>query len=676
MRADGEERTLHSVFRASPGRAGHYVGTVQDVTELRANERALLESQQALRAQTDLLSAVIDNAPIGMASVAPDGSWLRVNRALCEIVGYSEAELLARTFQSITHPDDLDANVAGVAQVLAGELRTLQLEKRYVHRDGHVVWVKVSISVLRDEHGAPSQFISQIEDITAARGTEAELQRERDHSQAIISAMSEGYGLLIDGRITAVNDAVTTLTGYSRAQLLGTRAPFPWSRGYSDEQIAALRKVFEAPQGGTAEVTMTRRDGSQFDAVITARPARNPDGTPLGIVHMMRDVSEQKRYEAELTRMATHDPLTGLANHRAFHERLDAEIARARRHARPLAVAVLDLDHFKQVNDRHGHLAGDHVLQTVAHRLSGLVREGDMLARVGGEEFAWILPETDAYGAYVAAERARRTVAAVPISPVGELGMSAGVCDLAHAACGPELYGRADEALYWAKQRGRNRTFRYSPETAEELDAGHSRERRDHSAYLRYLSELALSIESRHPSFADHAARVADTAASLAQCAGWAPADVEALRQAALLHDIGKLAVPDSIIARTSPLSDAERAQLQTHAAIGAEMLAPALTAQQVAWVRHHHERWDGGGYPGRLARAAIPEGAQLLTLADALDAITHDRPHREALAPDVAMLEIRAHEGTQFAPRAVALLERVLGDRPRALGQPAGRPA
>ena len=159
-------------------------------------------------------------------------------------------------------------------------------------------------------------------------------------------------------------------------------------------------------------------------------------------------------------------PLTGLPNLRTFTERLGDEVVRARRHARPLSLLMIDLDHFKLINDTHGHEVGNQVLIEIARRLAGLARGEDTVARVGGEEFAWILPESDARGAYWVAERARSAISETPFRGVGHITISAGVCEIDDAAYPDELFRRADAALYSAKAQGRNTTVRWSPDDA------------------------------------------------------------------------------------------------------------------------------------------------------------------------------------------------------------------
>jgi diguanylate cyclase (GGDEF)-like protein len=167
-----------------------------------------------------------------------------------------------------------------------------------------------------------------------------------------------------------------------------------------------------------------------------------------------------------LVQEATTDPVTGLANHRAFHERLRAELERASRHGHELSLTLFDLDHFKRINDTHGHQIGDEVLAAVARRLAAVARNGELVARTGGEEFAWLMPETSQDHAFLAADRARRAIEATPFPTAGALTISAGVCSSQYAPTGHELFNAADRALYCAKRVGRNTTFRYTPDIA------------------------------------------------------------------------------------------------------------------------------------------------------------------------------------------------------------------
>jgi diguanylate cyclase (GGDEF)-like protein len=372
----------------------------------------------------------------------------------------------------------------------------------------------------------------------------------------------------------------------------------------------------------------------------------------------IRDVSQRKRHEAELARQATHDTLTGLINTRGFQERLSEEIVRCRRYGTTLSLAILDVDHFKQVNDTYGHVMGDRVLTELGRRFRAMTRGGEHIARVGGEEFAWILPATDGAGAYEAAERARRSIERHPFEGVGNLTLSGGVCELGNGDI-DELHRMADTALYWAKDHGRNIVFRYTLKTAAQLE-GSSNPRAgavEQQLRLRAMHAVARIVEQGHPTSDGHAERVADLAAELAERLGWKPADVRALRGAGVLHDIGKVIVPASTLLKPGSFTQEEWAQMRLHPVIGDDMLEGVLSDMQRAWVRGHHERWDGRGYPSGLAADAISQGARILAVADSWDVMTSVRLYSDALAFDEAVKEVQRSTGAQFDPSVASVL-------------------
>jgi diguanylate cyclase (GGDEF)-like protein/PAS domain S-box-containing protein len=290
------------------------------------------------------------------------------------------------------------------------------------------------------------------------RAVEAEARSQRDYANTIISAMHEGYALSVEGEIKAVNEALCQLVGFSEEELLGLREPFPFFPPERRAENMELSRRIVERRGGTFEMTLMRKDGERFEAEMTTRPAVDQAGNVLGFVNTLRDVSVQRRQQRELEVLARTDSLTGLANRHVLQESLERAAAVARRNRRRLALVLLDLDWFKQVNDRYGHPVGDAVLIEVARRLERTVRDGEVLARVGGEEFAWVLPDATLEDAVIAADRARTVIDAVPFDIAGQLTMSAGVSVVEAPASGDELYRLADRALYEAKQTGRNRT--------------------------------------------------------------------------------------------------------------------------------------------------------------------------------------------------------------------------
>ena len=376
---------------------------------------------------------------------------------------------------------------------------------------------------------------------------------------------------------------------------------------------------------------------------------------------------------AAAERRAALDPLTELANHRTFHDHLAAEVARAERHGRALALVLFDLDRFKAVNDLHGHQAGDEVLAEVASVLRREARAGDLVARVGGEEFAWIMPEADGLDAWQAAERARGVIASTTFPVVGAMSVSAGVCELSQAADASDLFRLADGALYWAKHHGRDVVFHYSPDVVRALSAEDQAVRLRRQQSLQSIRMLARAVDAKDSFTSRHSERVAALAAHLAARLGWDEEQADRLRDAGLVHDVGKLAISDAILLKAGPLTPEEYEGLKAHAVLGAEIVSEVFADDQVAWVRGHHERWDGRGYPDGLAGMDLSEGAAILALADAWDAMTSARPYRAAGSAEDALAECARESGAQFAPWAVDALIAVL-DEPVSRAQAHGR--
>jgi diguanylate cyclase (GGDEF)-like protein/putative nucleotidyltransferase with HDIG domain len=339
---------------------------------------------------------------------------------------------------------------------------------------------------------------------------------------------------------------------------------------------------------------------------------------------------------------------------------LEAEVARARHDQTDLALVMIDLDLFKEVNDTFGHHVGDAVLSEAARRLAGEARFGEVVARVGGEEFAWILPGSDGLNAWRAAERARQAVAEAPFADgVGSITASAGVADLNQASDAATLMRLADGALYWAKASGRDATFRYSPDVVRELSASERAERLAKTQAVTALRALARAVDAKDPSTARHAERVANVAVRIGRHLGWEPDRLELLREAALLHDVGKIGVPDSLLFKPDRLTGPEKQQVEAHAALGAEIVSDVLTPEQVTWVRGHHERWDGLGYPDRIGGENLAAGARIISVADAWDAMTSVRTYGRTREGAEAVVEIEAESGRQFCPEAaMAMIE------------------
>jgi diguanylate cyclase (GGDEF)-like protein len=364
---------------------------------------------------------------------------------------------------------------------------------------------------------------------------------------------------------------------------------------------------------------------------------------------------QRSTYRAmQAMRLALTDPLTGLGNHRSFHERLQRELVVAEHEGSSLALCLVDFDDLKSVNDRFGHPVGDLVLGEVASRL----RQGGESFRLGGDEFAVLLPRQDERQATAVARSIVERVAALDVEGVGPVTVSAGVATYPTQGTGrDELIRLADSALYWAKKDGKNRVRAYTAESILRANLEQLVDTPDRAAQYRAAESLARAVDERDAYTGSHSQRVGEYSARIARRLGADESAVELTRLAGNLHDLGKLAIPEDVLRKPEELSEAERLMLERHPQIGYRMLE-SLGVQPVAeWVLHHHERWDGAGYPNRLAGDKIPLGARIIFVADAYDAMTSDRAYRRAMPQDEALAELERGAGTQFDPAVVGAL-------------------
>jgi diguanylate cyclase (GGDEF)-like protein/putative nucleotidyltransferase with HDIG domain len=353
-------------------------------------------------------------------------------------------------------------------------------------------------------------------------------------------------------------------------------------------------------------------------------------------------------------RLALTDPLTGLGNHRHFHERLQRELVAADDAGQHLSLCLVDIDDFKRINDQYGHPTGDRVLSQVASRL----RQGGEAFRLGGDEFAVLLPEQDEGAAFETAASIVERLREMKLEHSEQITVSGGVATFPVQGVGrDELIRFADSALYWAKEHGKDRVRIYRPEVVELAELKKLAGGADRAARFRAAASLARAVDARDVYEGSHSERVAELAVRIAERMGLEQEEVELTRLAASLHDLGKLAVPEEILRKPGPLTDGERLVLERHPQIGYRMLESLGVDPVAEWVLHHHERWDGSGYPDGLHGDDIPLGARVIFVADAYDAMTNDRVYRRKLSPDAALAELEGCSGTQFDPGAVSAL-------------------
>ena len=645
--------------------------------ELVAVAIANAQARERLHEQAVILGALQD----GLLVVDASGRVTRANDALCRMTGFAPAELVGTTFPYPFSTGDSDelASTGGASAV----------ERVLRRKDGSNVHVVASVGEFRDAAGRPAGRAATFKDISesvfqarlegALREVAAASARGEHDAGGLFDLVAARVARLLDTPSAVVvrfdGEQGIRVGGYGR-ESLPERASLhePSASALVADtgapcrihDYAELSGEFAAGAVATglrcAVAVPVRLRGTLWGCltVLSERPggvAADTEGLLERFAELVSAALANADSRAALQQQASTDGLTGLLNQRAYHERLAAERRRARRYRRPLALAVFDLDGFKGVNDAHGHPAGDLVLQTVARAFADGARAGDVPARIGGDEFAVIAPDTDVHDAHALAERLRAATA----DALSELGypvtLSAGVTDLSASNSVEDLVRMADGALYCAKHHGRNQTVRYAHDAVPEMTEEQRTRRFQRARTLTGLEALARAVQARDTAGKEYTDRAADVAEGLAVRLGWSADACARLREAALLHDIGKIAVPDALLRKAGRLSAEEFEQVKTHAQLSAQIANAVLDAEQLGWLRSHHERPDGRGYPDGLMGEDIPHGARLLAVADAFDAICSRRSWRSPRGPADAVAQMRTHRGTQFDAQALDAL-------------------
>ncbi|WP_355660191.1 sensor domain-containing diguanylate cyclase [Halomonas salifodinae] len=400
-----------------------------------------------------LLAIAIEQSPVATAITDAEGRFEFVNRRFVEVTGYRRDELLGQTPALIKSGHTPLAVYQSLWRTLeAGEVWRGELLNR--KKGGELYWEAEIITPVRDESSGAVRYVVVKEDITQRKRHESELR-------LLATAFETGQATLItdaEMRIERVNAAFSAITGYRAEEVVG-KTPRIFKSGRHDEAFyTALWEAVLTTGHWQGEIWNRNKAGEVYPLWQSITAVTDDHGEIRNFVAVFHNISERKRMERELARQATRDHLTGALNRRGFDAALRESLAEAECLGRPLSLLLFDIDHFKAVNDRHGHDRGDDILRALARRVQDCLRAGDRLARWGGEEFTLLLPGTELAGARSIAERLRRAVAEAPIEGLS-VTISLGVASQRPGESAQALLQRADGALYQAKGQGRNRVM-------------------------------------------------------------------------------------------------------------------------------------------------------------------------------------------------------------------------
>lgn len=496
-------------------------------------------------------------------------------------------------------------------------------------------------------------------------------------------------GLLVldqNERIVLANKSFSDTVGLSVDELQGRKASqLEWNDGEARGADNVLPWHAPLRDGTTCNGAMLsfKTNGEPKTFLVNATPIVGDDGQRRGVLTSFDDVTALKKKQIELTKMldllrnsrdevrrqnrdlqmlATRDPLTHCLNRRSLFDAFEKLWQQAPREGQPLSCVMIDIDHFKAINDNHGHATGDEVLQRVAAALNDTARDSDLVARYGGEEFCIVLPGLAMDQAADVAERFRQAIERVKLRDL-RVTASFGLSEAGFGARDPQqLLEQADKSLYAAKRTGRNRVVRWDRiasveerQPAAVPSTARVSEEPTPDIPFHAVTALTAALGYRHADTAEHSRRVADYCVATAR--DLMPVrDAYVLEMAALLHDIGKIGVPDAILLKPGPLTEDEWKFMSAHDRIGVEIIRTTFSCAKLTEIIETHHAWFGGNPrdPSLPVAGDIPVSARILAIADAYDAIVSNRVYRKGRDQHQAFAELRRCAGRQFDPELV----------------------
>ena len=558
--------------------------------------------------------------------ILQDGFVQSANSKMAHLMDCTIKDLSNFPFIELIHPEDKTDFSNKVLNCIA--CSHTDYEFKVVTRNGRKLNILWSFSFF--EFNENPALLGQLIDITQLKNlTETVLEDNIKYSEILDSLQDIVFETDIKGTVTYVNRRAFDFLGYTQED---------FNKGFNviqslppqDQQKARenLGKLFKGEYVGVNEYTILRKDGSKVPVIIHSVPLFRA-GKPIGMRGTIVDISQRKQTEEQMKHLSMHDNLTGLYNRAYFEQEL---LRLQQENCYPLAIIVCDIDGLKLINDTLGHEKGDVLLKSTTQVVCSSLRNQDVIARIGGDEFAILLPFCSKKNAETLCDRIRDLITDYNKKNPGLLlSLSVGFSSSELCSNINEMFKEADNNMY------REKLYRKQ------------------STRSSIVSTLAKMLDARDYITEGHAERLENLILNLADKINYPTHILNNLRLFAHFHDIGKVGVPDKVLFKPGPFTPDELTIMQTHSEIGYRI---AMSAQDLIpiseWILHHHEWWNGKGYPLGLQGGNIPLECRVLAIADAYDAMSNDRPYRKAMSQSAALAEIEKCAGTQFDPSLV----------------------
>lgn len=636
--ADGRWLWMESVIRVLRDEQGQVTGAVVARRDITARHQAEAEARRAASDLETLFQAVPDS--VVLLDVSPDGvcRYRRINPMTERMVSMPTSDIIGRTVLEVRGP-----SARPLLDALERCISTREPTEYHLSRQG-IYWHTVLHPIVVD--GRVTQIVKSSRNVTALhqrdqalRASEERFRRLAENAHDLIYRVcpTDDGGL----RTEYMNPAIQTMAGYSPQEFYDD--PFLPGRIIHPDDREALAQALGDTGPEAVVLRWRHRDGHWVYIEHKHLMVLDGEGQAAAVEGIGRDITERLRLEENVRHLSYYDKLTGLMNRARFEESLESHENCG---TVPLSIILGDLNGLKVINDAFGHPEGDRLLVRASSLLRGSLPPGSLLCRWGGDEFAILLPGTDELGSFRVSAAIRQTFAAAPEDPVRP-SIALGVATrLDTSKTTIDLLAEAEDRMY------RNKLV----ETR--------------SAHSAVIASLERTLAERTHETEEHARRMERLCRSIGAELGLPDSDMADLSLLAILHDVGKVAIPDNILNHPGSLDAQQWEVMRRHPEIGYRITSSCPDLAHIApAVLSHHERWDGRGYPQGLAGNEIPRIARILAVADAYDVMVHGRPYRAPVEPREAMAELRRCAGTQFDPVLVNVLHTVVGRLPQLFG-------
>lgn len=615
---------------------------------LKNEKTKLSEMDLQLQKSEALFKTIFYQAPVGIAIGFNDSNiinnnnmWQSINPMFEKIIGRRSEELTDINWVDITHPDDIEKDIELFEKFKAREIDGYSMEKRYIKADGSYTWVHMVIAGLHLGGENTNSHICIIEDINERKIAEEAL-RESERSKAVLLSHFPGLAYRCnydkDWTMQFLSDGCLALTGYKPEALLNNKK-LSYNEMITPEYRAILWREWERILALDIpfryEYEITAASGERKWVLELGQGIYNEKNELEALEGIVIDITEHKKKEAQILFLSEHDLMTGLYNRKFFE---DEKLRMDRRgDCLPLSIMLTGINGLRLINDAFGYAEGDQVIREVAKILQNCCREGDILARTGGDEFSILMKNTSYNEAYYIQQEINNA------------------CDIYNRKINDRSYDISISSGYSTKETIEGSIDQESKAAGDSMYNSKLLNRK--SSHSSILSSILATLYARSQETEEHAERIASISNKIGERMQLPQKSLDELKLFSMLHDIGKIGIDDRILNKPGKLSDKEWSVMKNHPEIGYRIAMSSPELESVAeYILSHHERWDGNGYPKGLKGDNIPLLSRILAVADAYDAMTEDRVYRRALSEEAAIEEIRKNSGTQFDPNVVRI--------------------